>query len=97
MIMTIEFWLAAFVNGERKGVVKEKTFKIGYSIANEAKPKKDIAPDINVERESGVIQAKINEIENKDQSHGTLQISQLNDQQKEKQLQEAMKELGMER
>lgn len=88
----------AFVNGERKGVVKEKKFTVGHSIANEALDQKEgMAPDINVEKESNAIQKRIQEILNHGQSTGSVQALQSNEKQREKQLQEAMKELGMER
>eukprot|EP00250_Pteridium_aquilinum_P010169 c19192_g1_i1 orf=172-2352(+) len=89
----------AFVNGERRGVVKEKAFKIGCSIANEAlKKEEDIAPDIDVDMESSIIQNKMDDVlMNDDQRNVSLPVSHLTDQYKEKQLQQAMKDLGMER
>lgn len=88
----------AFVNGERKGVVNEKAFRLGCSIANESRTKgEDMVPDIDVDRELQLVKKKIDNILESHSDASPCSSTNLNKKKVEKKLQQAMKDLGMER
>ena len=78
------------MNGKRKGLLHEKTFRCGYSIANETlESEENIYPDIDVDLESKLITDKMsafNEIGWTDSISDRKKVITAN-----------MKELGLER
>ena len=87
------------MNGKRKGLLHEDTFRCGYSIANETLEKEEnIHPDIDVDLESKLIKEKLDYLKEVGSTLENLpSCISLGEHQKEKILTLAMKELGMER
>ena len=77
------------MNGKRKGLLHEKTFRCGYSIANETLEKEEnIHPDIDVDLESKLIKDKMSAFN----KIGSIEIAD-----KQNLIIATMKELGLER
>ncbi|MCO5571360.1 hypothetical protein L7F22_025098 [Adiantum nelumboides] len=88
----------AFVNGQRKGVVKERAFTFGCSIANEVSTKaKDMVPDIDVDKELQVVKRKLNDMLLTSQKDMGVEAPTLDNNILEKELQQVMRDLGMQR
>ncbi|KAI5081002.1 hypothetical protein GOP47_0004185 [Adiantum capillus-veneris] len=84
----------AFVNGQRKGVVKERAFKFGCSIANELSASgEEMVPDIDVDKELQFVNGKLDD----SPLESPKKLPSLNRNKVEKELQQAMKDLGMQR